>query len=266
MKNIAKLYDQHSIMLVPLVDEIRKNVKKGDIVIDLGCGSGVYIKLLENKVGENGKLIGTDIDNEMIKFCKNSFRGKNINFKKIPAEKLSSIKVKADAVFSSLVLHFTNVKKSLAEIKKVLRPAGKLIFAVPLYRSGIEIFDNEDSKKFRSKFVENLKTELKINNIKAKISLDYANSREKFFKQVVQKNKLKILNWEKSSLEKANLKVLLEYFKIPLRSEKLLKIPFSVRYKILKTALIKTFREFPNFKSNRYYLIGVAEKKLKRKC
>ena len=186
MKQIAELYDKHSIILKPLVYEINKNVKSGDTVIDLGCGSGVYIKLLENKVGENGKLIGTDIDNEMIKFCKKNFKKNNLTFRKIPAEKLS--------------------------------------------------------------------------NLKAKISLDYANSREKFFRQVVQKNKFKILNWKISPLEKANLKVLLEYFKIPWRSEKLLKIPFSVRYEILKTALIKTFREFPNFKSNRYYLVGLVSK------
>jgi len=259
-ENIARLYDKHSIKLNPLVQAIIKSVKKGHKVIDLGCGSGEYIHLLEKQVGNNGLVTGVDINNEMIKFCNKKFKKRNILFIRMPAEKLSSMKEKADVVFSSLVLHFTNAEKTMAEIKKSLKPNGKLIFAVPLYRSGLEIFDNEESKKFKSKFIINLKNEFKKNNIAPKISLDYANSREKFFKKLIQKNKFKIVSWKIASLEKANLKVLLEYFKIPWRSEKISGIQFSIRYKVLKSALENTFKDYPDFKSNRYYLVGTVSK------
>ena len=240
-KNIAKLYDEHSIMLKPLVNEVKKNVKKENTIIDLGCGTGVYIKLLQKQVGKNGRVMGIDKDNEMIKFCKKKFKENKIVLKKLSAENLSRLNKKVDVVFSSLVLHFTNIEKSLFEIRKILKSNGKFIFAVPLYRSGIEVFDSKESKKFRSEFVKNLKNEMGKKDIKKKFSLDYANKREKIFKKILQKNKFRILNWKVASLEKANLKVLLEYFKISWRSEKLLPIPFSIRYKILTTILKNTF-------------------------
>src|SRR3989338_3134905 len=111
MKNIAKLYNKHSIMLKPLVHEIKKNVRNSDVVLDLGCGSGVYVNLIEKQVGNIGKLIGIDLDDEMINFCKSKFKKSNISFKKILAEKLSSLDIKVDVVFSSLVLQFTNLGK-----------------------------------------------------------------------------------------------------------------------------------------------------------
>src|SRR4030042_6307316 len=44
-------------------------IKKGDVVLDLGCGAGFDCFLASKKVG-NGKVIGVDMTEEMIKKAK----------------------------------------------------------------------------------------------------------------------------------------------------------------------------------------------------
>ena len=42
------------------------NLKPGDTVVDIGCGTGLCFPLLMNKIGPNGHLIGIDISSEML--------------------------------------------------------------------------------------------------------------------------------------------------------------------------------------------------------
>ncbi|GEM_PF-4305565 len=111
--NIAKLYDRNVIKFRELVGEIKKNVKKGDLAIDLGCGTGAYLGELERAVGQEGKVIAVDKSGEMVAFCRKKFEQAEV--KKLSAEKLSGINVKADIVFASLVLQFTKPEKAIAE-------------------------------------------------------------------------------------------------------------------------------------------------------
>ena len=72
----AKTYDLAVKVLYPLIGlkigEYRKkavdylNLNKGDLVVDLGCGTGLCFPLLMEKIGPNGKLLGVDISTEML--------------------------------------------------------------------------------------------------------------------------------------------------------------------------------------------------------
>ena len=72
----AKTYDLAVKVLYPLIGlqigEYRKkavdylSLNKGDLVIDLGCGTGLCFPLLMEKIGPNGKLLGVDISTEML--------------------------------------------------------------------------------------------------------------------------------------------------------------------------------------------------------
>jgi len=42
------------------------SLKKGDIVIDLACGTGLNFRWLEKAVGKTGKIIGVDLTDEML--------------------------------------------------------------------------------------------------------------------------------------------------------------------------------------------------------
>lgn len=75
-QNNAKYYDFALNVLYPLIGlkigEYRKKavnylgLKEGDVVIDLGCGTGLCFPLLIEKIGTNGKVIGVDISSEML--------------------------------------------------------------------------------------------------------------------------------------------------------------------------------------------------------
>lgn len=59
-------------------------LKEGEIVLDLGSGGGIDVFLAANKVGENGRVIGVDMTDEMVKNAiKNAEEGKyeNVEFK-----------------------------------------------------------------------------------------------------------------------------------------------------------------------------------------
>ncbi|HAG83312.1 MAG TPA: methyltransferase type 11 [Cyanobacteria bacterium UBA12227] len=42
------------------------NLRRGDTVVDLGCGTGVNFSLLEKAVGSKGKIIGVDLTDAML--------------------------------------------------------------------------------------------------------------------------------------------------------------------------------------------------------
>jgi demethylmenaquinone methyltransferase/2-methoxy-6-polyprenyl-1,4-benzoquinol methylase len=50
------------------------NLKAGNTVIDLGCGTGLNFKLLQKKVGPTGKIIGVDLSEGMLGQAKDRIR------------------------------------------------------------------------------------------------------------------------------------------------------------------------------------------------
>jgi len=57
------------------------NLKQGDCVVDLGCGTGLAFQLILGKIGPSGKLIGVDISSAMLSVAKdrvNSARWNNV--------------------------------------------------------------------------------------------------------------------------------------------------------------------------------------------
>ncbi len=58
-------------------------IKEGDTVVDMGCGSGYYARLLSLRVGPTGKVLCVDIQPEMIALAKQTAKDaglKNIEF------------------------------------------------------------------------------------------------------------------------------------------------------------------------------------------
>ncbi len=52
-------------------------IKKGDIVLDLACGTGVVTNKISSKVGKEGTVIGTDISKKAISIAKKFNAKKN---------------------------------------------------------------------------------------------------------------------------------------------------------------------------------------------
>ncbi|MCX6175288.1 MAG: arsenite methyltransferase [Ignavibacteriales bacterium] len=103
-------------------------IKKGDVVVDLGSGAGNDVFVARALVGNEGKVIGIDMTQEMIdKANRNNVKlgYKNIEFKLGEIEALPLPNSIADVVVSNCVLNLVPSKqKAFAEIYRILKDNG----------------------------------------------------------------------------------------------------------------------------------------------
>ena len=69
------------------------DIKEGDTVVDLGSGAGIDVFLAANIVKENGKVIGIDMTEDMLKKARENadkHRYKNVEFRQGDIEEKDS--------------------------------------------------------------------------------------------------------------------------------------------------------------------------------
>ncbi|MDZ7763754.1 MAG: arsenite methyltransferase [Melioribacteraceae bacterium] len=101
-------------------------IKKGDTVVDLGSGAGNDVFIARSIVGDNGKVIGLDMTQEMIDKANintNKLGFKNVEFKLGDIEEMPIESNIADVVVSNCVLNLVpNKVKAFSEIHRILKP------------------------------------------------------------------------------------------------------------------------------------------------
>jgi len=107
------------------------SLKEGDVVLDLGSGAGFDCFLAAGKVGEEGRVIGVDMTNEMIdKARSNAKKGgySNVEFRLGEIENLPVADNTIDVVISNCVINLSPDKgRVFSEAYRVLKPGGKLM-------------------------------------------------------------------------------------------------------------------------------------------
>ncbi|NQY42679.1 MAG: methyltransferase domain-containing protein [Legionellales bacterium] len=110
---------------------IKNYIKKGDKVLDIGCGPGIMSQEIAKIVGEGGGVLGVDISNRQIQLAKklaSQERLTNIKFQQGSATDLTKIEEKYDVVYVRFVLiHMRNPYEVAEQVKKVLKPGGYLL-------------------------------------------------------------------------------------------------------------------------------------------
>lgn len=111
----------------------RLNIERGEIVLEIGFGTGHCLKQMAELVGENGKAYGIDISSGMLEVSKQRLEEAGLLDRvKLQCEDVLKKPYKDnkfDAVFMSFVLELFDtpeIPKVLAEIKRVLKPNGRL--------------------------------------------------------------------------------------------------------------------------------------------
>ncbi len=116
-----------------LVIELAK-IRRGDTVLDVGCGTGNLTLTAQSYAGPSGKVYGIDAAPEMIEVAKSkaSRSGLDVVFQVGLIEQLAFPDATFDVVISRLVMHHLPddlKRKGLAEMLRVLKPGGHLVIA-----------------------------------------------------------------------------------------------------------------------------------------
>lgn len=114
-------------------------LKQGETVADVGCGTGTLAILAKGQVGAGGTVYGVDPSSEMIARAREKARHARADliFKQGAVQALPLADVEADVVLSTLMLHHVpkRTRPDIAhEIKRVLKPGGRFLvvdFAKP---------------------------------------------------------------------------------------------------------------------------------------
>jgi len=108
-----------------LVDEL--NLKPGDTVLDLCCGTGLNFPLLRQKIKARGVLVGIDISLRMLQQAKVKSKGKDVNLVKADAAYLAFRNKTFDAILLTFCLKITpTYEKTIKEAARVLKPKGRI--------------------------------------------------------------------------------------------------------------------------------------------
>jgi ubiquinone/menaquinone biosynthesis C-methylase UbiE len=123
---------------------LRGCIKRGQMVLDAGCGSGTFTIAMAKMVGETGKVIAVDVQDEMlnllrIKAAKEGLESRIITYKSEPDR--IGISDKVDFVLAFYMVHeVSNVEAFLKEVALLLKPKGKLLIVEPKFHVSASSF------------------------------------------------------------------------------------------------------------------------------
>jgi 2-polyprenyl-3-methyl-5-hydroxy-6-metoxy-1,4-benzoquinol methylase len=114
------------------IEKTRKYLNTNDIVLDLGCGTG----LVCNEIADNVKMIyAIDISSEMIEIAKNKAFGRKIHNINYVYTTIFDERFKCDFLDVIIVLNvlhlFEDSQKAIQRIYELLKPGGLIISATP---------------------------------------------------------------------------------------------------------------------------------------
>ena len=103
----------------------------GDVIADIGAGTGLFTVLFAGAVGPGGKVLAVDIAPEFLKHINNRASKQNLSNVQTVLCREDSVELPPESIDLAFVCdtyhHFEYPKSTLASIHRALKPGGKLV-------------------------------------------------------------------------------------------------------------------------------------------
>lgn len=132
LTTVEWLLDHHKTKLQERRETVDNlNLKPGDVVLDLGCGPGLWTYLLAEKVKPNGRVVGLDFSPDLIKYAMENLKkdplSNIIEFRKGNFYDTSFKENTFDLVFfGNCFAYVSDYFKVLEEMKRVTKKGGRI--------------------------------------------------------------------------------------------------------------------------------------------
>lgn len=125
-------------------------VKEGMVVLDIGCGPGLYSVEMAKMVGKSGSVVAVDLQEGMLQKLKDKIQG--IEIEKIITlhrckENEIGISEKIDFALAFYMVHeVPDQEKFFEEIKSILKPNGNFLIIEPKFHVSKQAFEETIEK------------------------------------------------------------------------------------------------------------------------
>ena len=105
------------------------DARKGQRILDAGCGPGFYVSELLDKVGPTGSVVGVDVSPQMLAVAARRCEGQeNVTFRESAVTSLPLEDASFDRALSVQVLEYVaEISAALGELHRILRPGGRVV-------------------------------------------------------------------------------------------------------------------------------------------
>jgi arsenite methyltransferase len=132
----AELRERHAAAVIAFRDGVldRAAIAEGDVVLDVGTGTGLVGLGALDRVGPAGRVVFSDVSAALLEQCRGLADPGRSSFVEAAADDLSPIAdASVDVVTTrSVLIYVTRKREAFAELFRVLRPGGRLSLFEPI--------------------------------------------------------------------------------------------------------------------------------------
>lgn len=167
--NAAENYEKYFVPVIggPFALDLVNDagLRPGERVLDVACGTGTIARLAAERVGSGGRVAGLDVNAAMLHIARSLPSATPIKWYETAAESVPLPDESFDVVFCGLSLQFFADKAAaLREIRRVLKPRGRVYISTPVPSDVMDLFDQAIARHISEQAAGFLRTVFSLND------------------------------------------------------------------------------------------------------